>query len=181
MPKTKDSKPNGYWTLERCQESALQYDYRTAWSKGDSSSYQTALRNGWMDACCGHMTRKPQDGKAKTYIPLYKECNDCGETLHLRNFYKTPQTADNRMGHCKGCHEIRNEDRLNIPAWADRKAINAIYRERDRLNALGGERYVVDHIIPCKGRLVSGFHIAENLQIITWAENAAKYNKYEAA
>ena len=175
MPETK---PNGYWTLARCAEDALRFSYRTAWAKGSSSAYQTALRNGWLNECCGHMVRKHVGPR---YVSLYKDCNDCGENLHLRDFHSHPQTADRRMGHCKACHEMRSKDRLYVPAWADKKAINKIYRERDRLNALGGEQYVVDHILPCKGSHVSGFHIAENLQIITRSENAAKYNKYEVA
>ena len=71
-------------------------------------------------------------------------------------FYKHPEVKDGRMGHCKACHEVRQDKRLNKVSWADKKAIRAIYAERDRLNALGGEKYVVDHIIPCKGKLVSG-------------------------
>jgi hypothetical protein len=65
--------------------------------------------------------------------------------------------------------------------WADKKAISAIYAERDALNALGGEKYVVDHIIPCNGKLVSGLHVAENLRVISARENAEKFNKYAVA
>ena len=119
--------------------------------------------------------------KAEYQIPAFKDCNDCGDTMPLDRFHKHPQPLDGRMGHCKACHKVRNEERLYMPAWADKKAIASIYRERDRMNALGGERYVVDHIIPCKGRRVTGLHIAENLRVITWRENAEKLNKYEVA
>jgi hypothetical protein len=116
--------------------------------------------------------------KQEYQLPAFKECNDCGDTMPLAMFHKHPQPRDGRMGHCKSCHEIRQDKRLNTVAWADKKAIREVYAERDRLNALGGERYVVDHIIPCSGELVSGLHVASNLRVITAKENATKYNKW---
>ena len=115
---------------------------------------------------------------AEYQVPAFKECNDCSETMPLELFYRHPRPRDGRMGHCKACHEVRQDKRLNTVAWADKKAIRRVYAERDRLNAQGGERYVVDHIIPCNGRKVSGLHVAENLRVITWQANAEKYNKY---
>ena len=183
MPKTKVCKPNGYWTLDTCKGDAVRFQHRSDWFKDSPSAYLAAQRNGWLEQCCGHMTRKPGSGKGggcKEYqIPAFKECNDCGETMPLKLFHKHPQTRDGRMGHCKSCHSARNDNRLNHAGWANKKAIRAIYAERDRLNDLGDEKYVVDHIIPCKGRLVSGLHVENNLRVITWRENAAKLNKYE--
>jgi hypothetical protein len=56
-------KPNGYWTLERCKESALAFSARTEWYRGAGSAYGAAKRNGWLDECCSHMVkaRKPKD------------------------------------------------------------------------------------------------------------------------
>ena len=62
--------------------------------------------------------------------------------------------------------------------WANREAIAAIYAEAARLTRTTGRSYVVDHIIPLKGRTVSGLHVESNLRIIEQSENARKSNKW---
>lgn len=69
------------------------------------------------------------------------------------------------------------------PAWADYQAIKEIYQDCIDINlnakAAGcSESFVVDHIVPLQGELVSRLHVENNLQIITAKENAVKYNKY---
>ena len=48
-------KPKGYWTLEMCKREATKYRTRHVWKTRHSSSYSTAFRNKWFDACCTHM------------------------------------------------------------------------------------------------------------------------------
>ncbi len=56
------------------------------------------------------------------------------------------------------------------PPWADLKAIYEFY-----LNCPEG--YHVDHIIPLKGRIISGLHTMTNLQYLPAQENLRKSNK----
>jgi hypothetical protein len=49
------SKPNGYWTLEKCKEDALRFNARGEWKIQSSSGYGTALKNNWLLECCDHM------------------------------------------------------------------------------------------------------------------------------
>jgi len=57
------------------------------------------------------------------------------------------------------------------PKWADLEAIKQFY-----INCPDG--MTVDHIIPLRGKNVSGLHVVENLQYLTPLENSRKYNKY---
>jgi len=58
-----------------------------------------------------------------------------------------------------------------IPPWADLTAIKEFYFNRP-------EGYHVDHIIPLRGKTVSGLHTLENLQYLPAKENMSKGNRY---
>ena len=60
------------------------------------------------------------------------------------------------------------------PAWANMDSIRAVYKKASEM--MGD--YHVDHIIPLQGRLVSGLHIASNLQVIPALDNISKGNRY---
>jgi len=64
------------------------------------------------------------------------------------------------------------------PQWSNLEAIAEVYalakKEEERL----GVAMHVDHIIPLQGELVSGLHVASNLQVIPASENCSKGNKF---
>jgi len=63
------------------------------------------------------------------------------------------------------------------PLWADRFAIEEIYKESARLTAETGIKHEVDHYYPLQGSGVSGLHVENNLQILTRSKNRSKGNK----
>lgn len=74
---------------------------------------------------------------------------------------------------------IRASNLQRTPAWADHEAIAEVYRRAQSMTLTTGIPHHVDHVIPLRGEKVSGFHVAENLQILTGAENLAKSNRFE--
>jgi hypothetical protein len=66
------------------------------------------------------------------------------------------------------------------PPWADRAVIKEFYDAAKRKTKQTGTMHHVDHIIPLKGRLVSGLHVENNLQVIPAVTNISKSNRFEA-
>ena len=180
--------PNGWWTPERCVEDARQYATKSEWAKNSASAYQKARRVGWLEECTAHMPRysrknRPNNGRKAIVnhrTPVKISCNQCEVEQHFTRFHRHPHNITGRMGHCKRCHETRSRERLRVPPWASRRDITLVYRSRDMLKAITGRQdLVVDHVIPCKGKLVSGLHVASNLRIITHSQNQVKKNKFK--
>lgn len=65
----------------------------------------------------------------------------------------------------------RSRKQNQIPSWADLVKIKDIY-----LSCPKG--FHVDHIIPLKGKLVSGLHVENNLQYLPAIDNIRKRNIY---
>jgi hypothetical protein len=60
-------RPKGYWTLERCKASAAEFQSRFRWERNTPSAYNAALKNGWLEECCAHMT--DQRGRKRKWTP----------------------------------------------------------------------------------------------------------------
>lgn len=67
----------------------------------------------------------------------------------------------------------RAERDRRTPSWANLDAIKEVYA---KAQATGME---VDHIIPLRGRNVSGLHVEWNLQLLSRPDNIRKGNRYK--
>lgn len=68
------------------------------------------------------------------------------------------------------------------PCWLtedDKVLIERKYTLAQKKTENTGEKWVVDHILPLRGELVSGLHVPANLRVIKHTTNARKSNKYE--
>jgi len=60
-----------------------------------------------------------------------------------------------------------------------KSAIKNIYSFADWVSKKTGERHHVDHIVPLKGKNMSGLHVPWNLRVISQKENLMKKNKVD--
>ena len=78
----------------------------------------------------------------------------------------------------------RRATKLNAtPSWLTQEQLNQIadmyWLARD-LEAISGQQYHVDHIVPLQGNNVCGLHVPWNLQVLPSDINIAKHNKHVA-
>ena len=76
----------------------------------------------------------------------------------------------------------RKLDKLNrTPAWLtddDFWMMSEMYHLAEIRTKTTGIVWHVDHVIPLRGKTVSGFHVPSNLRVITAQENMKKGNRY---
>lgn len=82
---------------------------------------------------------------------------------------------------CNAAGSKRRATRLQrTPKWLTEEQLEQIekfYTEAKELEDITKAPYDVDHIVPLKGKTVSGLHVPWNLRVITKEENLKKHNK----
>jgi 5-methylcytosine-specific restriction endonuclease McrA len=75
------------------------------------------------------------------------------------------------------CRERQVKKLQRTPRWANLTSIRTVYEHAAALSRATGIKMHVDHIIPLRGKTVSGLHVPWNLQIIPAVTNIAKGNR----
>jgi len=68
------------------------------------------------------------------------------------------------------------------PSWLtedDLWMMEEIYKFAAYRTQYFGFAWHVDHIVPLRGKIVSGLHVPANLQVVPWIDNQRKTNKFE--
>jgi len=65
--------PNHFYTKEFCHTVALDYKTRTEFQAGNKGVYKAALKHGWLDDICGHMTPSGEGRKRKVYVYTFDD------------------------------------------------------------------------------------------------------------
>lgn len=72
---------------------------------------------------------------------------------------------------------LRAERMQRTPAWADLGQIDQIYIAARQMRE-SGQCVDVDHVVPLRGKRVSGLHVQNNLQILPTTINKSKSNHF---
>jgi hypothetical protein len=103
---------------------------------------------------------KPENAK-KNYI-----ANQKTQSERWKRWYEKNKSKQNAKSNMEKAMRLQR-----IPLWADLEAIKEFYLNRP-------DGYHVDHIVPLRGKEVSGLHVLENLQYLPAKENLSKGNKH---
>jgi hypothetical protein len=101
---------------------------------------------------------------------------------HRRQYQKEYWARPENAGKKKSKRaKARAKAELRIPAWLsddDKWMIDQAYELAAIRSKLFEFQWDVDHVIPMKGKLVSGLHVPTNLQVIPHVLNVRKYNLF---
>lgn len=120
------------------------------------------------DLCAMHNRRLQRHGDP---LFLNPKCNRDGKHKERRSEYYNEWLKENWPDQKAYRAARKKRVKQATPIWADLEAITEFYK-----NCPKG--YHVDHIIPLFGKIVSGLHIANNLQYLPAKENLKKGNKF---
>lgn len=142
--------------MHKCKGNEKEYHklyYQENKDKWSDPEKRFAKRHPEKNRQCQKAYKERNKEKVKAYNKAWAQRNSGKVTAYARAY----QLAKSR----------------NAPAWLTKEQLEAI--ESTYVNRPDGSH--VDHIIPLRGKIVSGLHVPWNLQYLRAAENIKKSNK----
>lgn len=132
-----------------------------------------------------HKRKASLDGYAATCKDCHKEYK---KSYYLKNKDKIKKQlsdyySSNKSKFIMYSRERRGYTSKATPDWLTeehRQQIEDFYWLAKDLETVTGEPYHVDHIVPLKGKNVSGLHVPWNLQVLPADVNIRKGNSHES-
>ena len=111
------------------------------------------------------------------YLEQWRQANK----EHVAQYGKKYRAKNKEL--CNYLCQRRKIDKMHrTPAWLtedDKWMMEQAYEIAALRTEMLGVEFHVDHVIPLRGRSVSGLHVPTNLRVVTWLENQRKTNKFE--
>jgi len=124
-----------------------------------------------------------------------KSCMECRAIVNRRlREQESPEQKETRLEmsrswfkknkHMRSVYEAeyQHSKLQRTPKWLNEEdfwMIKEIYSLAALRSKVFGFLWHVDHIIPVRGKKVSGLHVPSNLQVIPWIDNVKKHNKFD--
>ena len=119
---------------------------------------------------------------------LYRAtCKPCHKKASLTYDQENPEQRSARYAKWRkknlpvmAAHQAkaRAQRLLREVKWADVQYIKDVYANAAEATKLFGVPFEVDHVVPLQGKLVSGLHVEDNLQVLPKHQNRSKNNAW---
>jgi hypothetical protein len=164
-----------YNTCKTCwnKNSKLLYAKNKVRYNARKKQYKQEDKERWQEYNKSYYSKNAEKMKTKLWYQ--------NNTERAKEYFKTLSKTPSRKAHANQQTAIRRATFYQrIPNWLskkDKQEIKQIYLKAQLITEQTGIKHDVDHILPLRGKDVSGLHVLNNLQIIPKELNLKKGNK----
>ncbi len=142
---------------------------------------QYALRNKEKVVAASLAWNNANKEKMNEASKRFYEKNKSNKEFKELNAFKVREWAKNNPHKVLEQSARKRATKLQrMPKWLTkehRSEILSFYKKAQELSSKLNSKYHVDHIVPLRGKTVSGLHVPWNLKVIPAVENMQKSNK----